>query len=194
LATDDHLSITFLEDRTVNRLSRDSTADSPVRIDELMVLDVSQYDQLEEVYVMDGMVAVMVNSTEFEFFLMPLVTSQTVKPLSRAALTSTQSLAGPFDYSRLIDYGFAPNKRQTTYTLFGLRKYELVKIEFTLGETTMKISEKVTIEPVLNLDSSFMRLVVTDEFVIVSNSDSDIPAITFFDHDLNEIKSFSILA
>jgi len=35
-----------------------------------------------------------------------------------------------------------------------------------------------------------MRLVVTDEFIIVSNSNGDIPAISFFDHDLKLIKSF----
>jgi len=137
LATDDNLAITFLENKTVNRLSRDATtADSPVRIDELITLDLPEFDQFEEVFVMDGAVAVRVNDTKFEFFLMPLVTSQTVKPLPRAPLT-TNELAFPFDYSKLIDYGFAPNKKQAAYTLFGLREEELVKIVFTLNEDTM---------------------------------------------------------
>ena len=35
-----------------------------------------------------------------------------------------------------------------------------------------------------------MRLVVTDEFVIVSNSNGKLPTISFFDHDLKLIESF----
>ena len=45
MATDDHLSITFLENKTVNRLSRDpTTADSQVRIEELIILDLPESD------------------------------------------------------------------------------------------------------------------------------------------------------
>jgi len=85
---------------------------------------------------MDGVVAVRVNGYQFEFFLMPLVTSQTVKPLTRAPPTAIE-LALAFDYSKLIDYGFAPNKKQPVYTLYGLREEELVKIVYTLNENTM---------------------------------------------------------
>ena len=45
LATDDHLAITFLEKKTVMRLSRDqTTTDSPVTIDELIIIDLPASD------------------------------------------------------------------------------------------------------------------------------------------------------
>ena len=84
LKSNDHLSITFLEDDKVMRLSRDPNFENLViKIDELMELSLADNNFVSEAWVMDGMVAVRVNDTEFHFFMEPLVSSEPVIALLR---------------------------------------------------------------------------------------------------------------
>ena len=48
-----------------------------------------------------------------------------------------------FDVSTLIDYGFAPNHHERTYTLFGVAASELVKVVYTFDDEEIAITEKV---------------------------------------------------
>lgn len=74
LATDDADAITFVQGKTLMRLHRDlSGTDNPVRIDPLMDIGLSKNDWYTDAFLFDGAVAVRVNNTEFEFFMLPLV-------------------------------------------------------------------------------------------------------------------------
>lgn len=48
----------------------------------------------------------------------------------------------------------------------------------------MWMNQNVTTKPYSSFNGTFMRVAVTEDFFIVSNSNG-VPAISFFDHDLN---------
>ena len=79
LKSNDRQSITFIEDSKVHRLSRDPDFEHlVVKIEDMLELDLGEYDFVTEAWVLDGMVAVRVNDTEFRFFLEPLVSQAPV--------------------------------------------------------------------------------------------------------------------
>ena len=197
LATGDRQALTYLENFTVKRLYRDtSLPKSPVIIEKLMYLSLSPYDSYDDAYVLDGVVAVRVNNTAFEFFLMPLVESLAVTPIMKAPVDPEDLLDNKpsFDYAELMSYGFAPNKKDTNYVLFGLRSSQLVKIKYSLStfdNGDVWISDEVLIKEDTNFNGTHMRLHVTEDFIIVSNPDGLVPSISFFDHDWTLIKNFT---
>lgn len=66
------------------RLSRDPNFENLViQIDEMMELALTENSFVSEAWVMDGMIAVRVNDTEFHFFMEPLVSSEPVIALLR---------------------------------------------------------------------------------------------------------------
>ena len=95
-----------------------------------------------------------------------------------------------FDFSTLIDYGFAPNHHERTYTLFGVAASELVKVVYTFDDEEVAITEKVQVIRNTSFIGRFMRIQVTDNFLVVSNSEGEAPGISFFDHDWNLIHYF----
>ena len=68
----DRQSITFIEDKKVYRLHRDN-AELTVEIDLLMELDLNEADWANDAWVLDEIVAVRLNDTDFHFFMEPLV-------------------------------------------------------------------------------------------------------------------------
>ena len=95
-----------------------------------------------------------------------------------------------FDFSTLIDYGFAPNHHERTYTLFGVAGSELVKVVYAFDDEDIAITEKVQVIRNTSFNGRFMRIKVTDNFLVVSNSEGEAPGITFFDHDWDLIHYF----
>ena len=151
LKKDDRQSITFVEDKKVYRLHRD-TPDMSVKVDFLVDLAIGEDDWAYEAWVLDGIIAVRVNDDEFRFFMEPLVQSIAVEPLPMAkdllnstALADEAASTQSFDYSKLLVYNFAPNNRETEYTLFALRNKEMIKIVYTFDDELIQISESVSI-------------------------------------------------
>lgn len=194
LASGDAQAITFVQNGTMMRLYRDVRAEgSPVRIDPLILIDLPEYDWYEEAFLFDGAVAVRVNDTNFYFFMLPLVESEVVKPVPRAPLVdSDNQVAYTLDYSKIISYGFAPNKKQPEYTMFGVKDRELVKVVFSYDAEEGEMFEKVTIVANKNMTGNLMRVEVTEEFIIVSDSNGKRPAVTFYDHDWKRVKEFRL--
>ena len=164
-----------------------------MRIDPLILIDLPEYDWYEEAFLFDGAVAVRVNETNFRFFMLPLVESEIVRPVPRAPLVDADNqVAYDLDYSDIITYGFAPNEGQSVYTMFGLKRRELVKVVFSFDPVEGEMFEKVTIVTNKNMTGNLMRIEVTEEFVIVTDSNGKRPAVTFYDHNWKRVKEFRL--
>lgn|ERR1740139_1216361 len=134
----DRQSITFLEGFNITKLYREKDS-GLVKVEHLMRLELDEeYDRVDDAYLLDGVVAVRVNETEFRFFTQPLVRTLPVKPIDQAAFgtgtRNSKSDETDFDYSKFLDLGFAPNNGEEKYTLFGLRDKQLVKIVYEIEE------------------------------------------------------------
>ena len=117
--------------------------------------------------------------------MMPIVQSLEVKPIPWKTVNSTNKTSSDaaFDYSKLVDFGFKSNHKEPVYTLYGVRYKEIVRVDFTYDENNMWMDQNVTIESYTNFNGTFMRVAVTEDFFIVSNSNG-VPGVSFFDHDL----------
>lgn len=108
------------------------------------------------------------------------------RPFTSLNKTSTDVT---FDYSKLFDFGFKQNHKQPVYTLFGVRYKEIVRVVYTFDEKNNWMEQNVTTKAIENFNSAanatFLRVAVTEEFFIVSNSNGIPSGISFFDHDLN---------
>lgn len=60
---------------------------------------------------------------------------------------------------------------------------ELVKVVYTFDDEEIAIKEKVQVIRNTSFEGRFMRILVTDHFLVVSNSEGEAPGISFFDHD-----------
>lgn len=200
LATNDRQSITFLEGFNVTKLYREEDS-GLVKVEHLLQLDLdSEFDRANDAYLLDEVVAVRVNETEFRFFTQPLVRSLPVKPIAMAPFgegtRNSKTDETDFDYSKFFDLSFAPNKGAAEYTLFGIRDKQLVKIVYEIEEDSdgeFYVTHNITTKEDDKLDGEHPRLEVTDELLIVTSSDGNSPGVFIFDHEWNLIKDFSLL-
>lgn len=163
-------------------------------MEKVVTLALEQEDWAWDAYVLDNnMVAVRVNDRDFQFFQDPLVNVEVVQPLpfddSEDDFTNQQLLT-KLDYGLLMDVGFAPDNIDQNYTLFGIKRQEIIRVNFTYDEEESQMLQNVTSERYNSLNGTLQRIAVTREFVIISDSNGQEPGISFFDHDFNLVKFF----
>lgn len=103
---------------------------------------------------------------------------------------TNQQLLTKLDYGLLMDVGFAPDSIDQNYTLFGIKRQEIIRVNFTYDEEESQMLQNVTSERYNSLNGTLQRIAVTREFVIISDSNGQEPGISFFDHDFNLVKFF----
>ena len=75
--------------------------------------------------------------------------------------------------------------------MFGLRRKELVKVVYSFDQEELVMSQNVTIFENEKFNGTRMKIEVTDEFVIISNSDGAEPGISFFNHSMSLVQFFN---
>lgn len=65
-----------------------------------------------------------------------------------------------------------------------------VKVVFSYDAEENLIREQVKIIKDANMTGNLMRIEVTDDFVIVSDSNGKKPGLTFYDHSWKKVKEF----
>ena len=188
LQSKDRESITFMDYSKVFRLYRDITEPitMQVKLQMVMDLDILIGTTATDVFVLDGMIIARIDDLNFSFFVEPLVISQLVQATPMAIIEDEDD---QFDFSTLVSYDFAPNNHAQSYTLYGVTNTEQVKIVFTYERDLEAMSQKVT-----RIDDSLLsqqvRIKVTDQFVIVADSQSVSPGVAFYDYQWVPIKFF----
>ena len=107
----------------------------------------------------------------FAFFVPPLVSLAPVQPVQIIPADTAVIMETTFRYSELLSYDFARSEDSTKFTLFGVTHQHLIKIVYNFYLDDLNIIEHVGMKKDTNFDGTQMRVRVSDEFVIVSQSD-----------------------
>lgn len=116
LATDDQGSVTYVHfNRGINRVSRDPDTDTVTK-ETIVNLIIAQDESVTDAFVLDGLVAVELNSEDLAFFPIPLI---------KASYTTKMTLLPQYGFDKVTlnetrTYTFAPNAGNETYNMFGV--------------------------------------------------------------------------
>ena len=127
---------------------------------------------ITDAFVLDGVVAVQVNETEFIFYPIPLNKGTYVNAIKMKNITNPVNNFTD-EWKNLLAYSFGPNRKSKTVNFFGiLNTTEMVKINYTYNEDEQMINHTVTKVPFNRLfNVSNVDIAVTNDQVIISVAD-----------------------
>ena len=183
-------SLTYLQDgKTVRQVS---LVDNPftgteIKKTTIMNLSLKSGEVVSDVWVFDKLVAVRFTNKSFRFFQRPLVAGNYANALGY----TFDEEEGDIDPA-IVAYDFSIDDYSGKYDLFAVANVTMYRYRFTYDDFNQTISMDTSSSETSILDNSNVRMAVTRSNVIVTCGDCSTPAVTFFNRELDSIKSFSL--